>query len=112
MMKVVLARLIGRKSGIAAALITAMVMLAGFASAQDGKSVEELEKAIAQQRTALEEAIANREQIAAKVAEIQAELGESDERRTELEEQLKTLCEEQETLNDVSFQSCITDENN
>ena len=84
-----------------------LFMLASVVSAQDGPSVEDLEKLIEEQRIALEEAIANREETAAKVAEVEAALEESAERRRLIEEELKGLCEEQETLNAGSYDECM-----
>ena len=84
-----------------------LLMLASVVSAQDGPSVEELEKLIEEQRIALEEAIANREATAAKVAEVEAALDESAERKRLIEEELEGLCEEQEALNAGSFDKCM-----
>ena len=84
-----------------------LLMLASVTFAQDGPSVDELEKLIEEQRIALEEAIANREATAAKVAEVEAALEESAKRKRAIEDELKGLCEEQETLDAGSYDKCM-----
>lgn len=99
-----------KKASISASigLVTLSLCVASLAYAQDGPSLEELEEQVAQQRIALEEAIANREATAAKVAEVQAELDESEEQRQQIAEELKLLCDEQESLNPGSFDNCMS----
>ena len=98
-----------RRMKLSKAILTALVMLvvSCAVSAQDGQSAEELEKLLEEQRSALEEAIAQREATAAQVEEIKKELSQSEEVQQRIEEELKTLCEEQESLEAGKFDSCM-----
>lgn len=86
----------------------ALVLFTGLAVAQGGVSLEDLEKQLNEQKIALEEAIANRESTAAKAQAVQKERDESEERKRQIEEELKTLCEEQESLKEGSFDKCMS----
>lgn len=94
-----------------AGLGLAVALLSGVVHAQDDSAVEDLEKRVEEQRIALEEAIANREQTAAKAKEVQDALDESEQRRLKVEEELKGLCEEQEKLNAGSYDDCMANVN-
>ncbi len=91
----------------AAGVGLAMALLVGAVHAQDDSAVEDLEQRVEEQRIALEEAIANREETAAKAKEVQDALEESELRRVQVQEELKGLCEEQESLNAGSFDECM-----
>ena len=89
-------------------LSAALVLFSGLSAAQDGASLEDLEKQLAEQKIALEEAIANREATAAKAQEVLSERNESEDRKQQIEEELMTLCEEQESLQQGSFDKCMS----
>ena len=95
-------------SSRAAGLTLALVLLAGAAHAQDNSAVEDLEKRVEEQRIALEEAIANREETADKAKAVEEALDESEQRRLEVEEELRALCEEQESLTEGTYDECMT----
>lgn len=97
-----------RRSSVAAGAALALALLAGAVHAQDDAAIEELEQQLEEQRIALEEAIINREQTAAQVDELQVELDESEQRRVEMEEEFKALCEEQEALKAGTFDECMS----
>ncbi|MFK7995246.1 MAG: hypothetical protein AB8B87_13970 [Granulosicoccus sp.] len=85
-----------------------LLLLSSFAFAQNkSMSVEELEQLVAEQRIALEEAIANREDTAAQVESIRSELEEVRNRSLEVEEELESLCKEQESITNESFVKCM-----
>ena len=86
----------------------ACVLMAGAVHAQDNDAVEDLEKRVEEQRIALEEAIANREETVEKAKSIKESLEESEQRRLEVEEELRGLCEEQESLQEGSYDECVT----
>ena len=92
----------------AAGIALALMLLTGAAQAQDNELVEDLEKRVEEQRIALEEAIANREETAERAKGIQEALEESEQRRLEVEEELKALCEEHESLQAGSYEECVT----
>lgn len=85
-----------------------LVLFAGAAAAQNSSSLEDLEKQLEEQKIALEEAIANREATAAKASEVKNEREQSEERKRKIEAELKALCEEQESLQEGSFDKCMS----
>jgi len=91
-------------------VITIAALLAlstSVAVAQQVPSLEDLEKQVAEQKAALEEAIANREATAAKAQEIQDMLNESEEKREVIEAELDALCKEQEELKAGTYDECL-----
>ena len=74
---------------------------------QNDTSVEELEKLVEEQKLALEEAIANREATKERAAAVREALSESEERKQAVEQELKTLCEEQEAAQAGTFDDCM-----
>jgi len=97
-----------KRSSVAAGTALALTLLAGAVHAQDDVALEELEQQLEQQRIALEEAIANREQTAAKADELQMELDASEQLRLGIEERFKALCEEQEALKAGTYDECMS----
>ncbi len=89
-------------------VVALSLMLTSTVFAQGEPTLEELEEQVAQQRIALEEAITNREATAAKVAEVNAELDKSKAEQEQINEELKTLCDEQESLKPGSYDNCMT----
>ena len=94
-------------TSVAAGAGLALMLLAGAVHAQDNSIVEDLEKRVEEQRIALEEAIANREETAAKAKSVRDALDKSEERRLQVEEELKALCEEQESLKVGTYDECV-----
>jgi len=84
-----------------------LLLLSGFAVAQENLSLEELEKLVAEQRIALEEAIANREATAAQAQAVRDELEEARKHSLEVEKEVEALCKEQAELTDESFIRCM-----
>jgi predicted phage gp36 major capsid-like protein len=74
-------------------------------------SVEELEAYIAEQKVVLEEARANRDKTQQKVEKVREALDEQDARKLRVEEELETLCKEQEELNPGSYNNCKSHSN-
>jgi len=89
------------------AFAAGVVLLSGAAMAQESMSLEELEKLVTEQRIALEAAIANRESTAAQAEQVQNELDKAEERTREVEQELEALCEEQEALQEGTFDDCM-----
>ncbi|MFK7996581.1 MAG: hypothetical protein AB8B87_20755 [Granulosicoccus sp.] len=85
-----------------------LAVLSGLAVAQEALTLEQLEQHIKEQRIALEEAIANREATAAQVEEVKNALDDTESRRMQIEQELEALCEEQGSLEDGSFDSCMS----
>jgi len=84
-----------------------LLMLSGVAVAQESLSLEELEKLVAEQQIALEEAISNREATAAQAEAVRLELEEARKRSREVEKEVEALCREQEELTNESFVRCM-----
>jgi len=89
-----------------------LLALSGLAAAQEKLSLEDLEKLIAEQRTALEEAIADREATAANADVLRKNLEQARKRSLQVEEELTALCNEQEALIEGSFDECMATVNN
>lgn len=98
----------GRSGSVVSTLLLALSLcLCGAASAQQTQlSVDELEKYIAQQKEALEKVRANRDETAEKAEQVRAELAEQEARKALVEEELDTLCTEQEELKAGSYEEC------
>jgi septal ring factor EnvC (AmiA/AmiB activator) len=84
----------------------AMTLASSPASAQQQLSVEELEAYIAAQKAALDKVRANRKETEKKVQEIQEALTEQGARRARVEQELETLCKEQEELKPGTYDDC------
>ena len=69
-------------------------------------SVEELEKYIEEQKAALSEVEANREETEAKARKVRDALAEQDARRARVQEELETLCKEQEEIKPGTYDDC------
>lgn len=98
----------GRSGAVASTLLLAMSLcLSGGAMAQQKQlSVEELEKYIAEQKEVLEEVRANRDETAEKAEKVREALAEQEARKALVEEELDTLCKEQEELQPGSYDEC------
>ena len=69
-------------------------------------SVEELEAYIAEQKTVLKKAQANRDKTKKKADEVKEALAEQDARKARVEDELETLCKEQEELKPGTYEDC------
>lgn len=78
-----------------------------IASAQQQQlSVDELEAYIVEQKSVLEAAQANRDKTKDKVEQVKAALAEQDARKARVEEELETLCKQQEELKPGTYGDC------
>ncbi len=88
-------------------LLALSIGLSSAAMAQQQElSVEELEKYIAEQKELLEEVLANRDETADKVEQVREALAEQEARKALVEDELETLCQEQEELKPGSYDEC------
>ncbi len=102
-------KILERRSGslVSAMLLALSLCLSGAAWAQPEElSVDELEKYIAEQKELLEEVLANRDATAEKAEQVRQALAEQEARKTLVEEELETLCQEQEELQAGSYEEC------
>lgn len=91
----------------AATLLLAMALCSGTVVAQQKQlSIEELNDYIQEQKAALEEAIANRDETEAKAREVQEALAEQDARREQLENEVDELCLELDVAEPGSYDDC------
>ena len=94
---------------LASALLALSLSVSVMAAAQQKQmSVEELEAYIAEQKIVLEEAQANRDKTQKKVEQVKEALAEQDARKVLVEEELETLCKEQEELKPGTYKDCIS----
>jgi cell division protein FtsB len=99
----------GRLAAVLPKLVIALCLsVPGLAAAQQKLSVEELESYIAEQKAALEAVRANRDETERKAQEIRDALAEQEARRALVEEELETLCKEQEALKPGSYETCTS----
>ena len=92
---------------LASVLLALSLGVPVWAAAQQKQlSVEELEAYIAEQKTVLEEAQANRDKTQKKVDEVKEALAEQDARKALVEDELETLCKEQEALKPGTYEDC------
>lgn len=87
-------------------LLALLLSLSGGVAAQQQLSVEELEKYIAEQKEVLEEVRANRDETKRKADEVREALAEQEARKALVEDELDTLCKEQEALKPGSYDAC------
>lgn len=96
-------------AGWTTVLLLVTLSLSGTATAQQKQlSVEELEKYISEQKEVLEEVRANRDETEKKADEVREALAEQEARKALVEEELDTLCQEQEELKPGSYDECRT----
>ncbi|MFK8082512.1 MAG: hypothetical protein AB8B97_19705 [Granulosicoccus sp.] len=88
-------------------LTFSLTFLSGLAVAQEGMSLEQLEELVAEQKKALEQAIADRESTAAQAEQVQNDLDDAEERTREVKQELGALCEQQEELVEGTFHDCM-----
>ncbi|ASJ72467.1 hypothetical protein [Granulosicoccus antarcticus] len=94
-------------------LLVLLLSTSAFASAQQKElSIDELEAYIAEQKVVLGEARANREKTQEKVDEVRDAISEQDARKALVEEELETLCSEQEALKPGTYEDCKAGSNN
>ncbi len=89
-------------------LVLSLSVPAMVAAQQKQMSVEELEAYIAEQKIVLEEAQANRDKTQKKVDKVKEALAEQDARKALVEEELETLCKEQEELKPGTYEDCMS----
>lgn len=94
------------------ALVAGALLLGGAVQAQTAADVNKLKLQLEKQKLALQEAIADREATAARVDEIKAMLVDSKETKSQIEEEVKMLCEEKEELQAGSFDECMDSSGN
>ncbi len=104
----------GRSGAVVPTLLLAMSLcLSGVAMAQQKQlSVEELEKYISEQKELLEEVRANRDETAEKAEQVRDALAEQEAHKALVEEELNTLCQEQEELKPGSYEECRSQHSN
>lgn len=76
------------------------------AAQQKQLSVEELETYIAEQKIVLDEVLDNRDKTQKKVDKVKQALAEQEARKALVEEELETLCKEQEELKPGTYEEC------
>ncbi|MFT6301141.1 MAG: putative membrane protein affecting hemolysin expression [Granulosicoccus sp.] len=95
------------RSVLVATLFACATFSSGNALAQQKEmNVEELAQYIQEQKAALEEAISNRDETAAKAREVQEALAEQDARREQLENEVDGLCLELDAVDPGSYDDC------
>lgn len=104
MMKIFLRSL---RSVLTVTLLVCVTLNVGTAVAQQKEmSVEELDQYIQEQKAALEQAISNRDETAAKALEVQEALAEQDARREQLKNEVDELCLELDATDPGSYDDC------
>ena len=95
------------RSVLASVLLALSLSVPALATAQQKQlSVEELEAYIAEQKIVLQEAQANRDKTQKKVDKVKEALAEQDARKALVEEELESLCKEQEELKPGTYEDC------
>jgi len=103
-MKILFLRL--RPALAVAMFVSATLSSVAAVAQQKEMSVEELEAYIVEQKEALEDAIANRDETEAKALEVKEALAEQDARREQLEEEVDELCLELDAADPGSYDEC------
>lgn len=99
--------LLNLRSVLAVTLLVCVTLNVGTAVAQQKEmSVEELDQYIQEQKAALEKAISNRDETAAKTLEVQEALAEQDARREQLENEVDELCLELDAADPGTYDDC------
>jgi hypothetical protein len=100
-------RSVSLRTALSTALLVGVTLSSMTAVAQQKQmSVEQLEQYILEQKSALEEAIANREATEAKAREVEEALAEQAARREQLEKEVDELCLEHDAVEAGSYDDC------
>lgn len=87
------------------------VVLTSVTHAQKSMTVEELEVYIQEKKDELGDSIKKRDASVEKQKELESMLAEQDARQAEIEQELRTLCEEREEAEPGSLVACLDEMN-
>ncbi len=90
---------------------TGLLFIGAAANAQQSMTVEELENFILKKKSELNEAIKQRDDTINKRAELDLKRTEQAQRQNDLEQELRTLCEEREAAEPGSENACLAELN-
>lgn len=100
------------KTAVKTIMISSSLLLIGtVANAQQSMSVEELENFILKKKSDLDRAIEQRDETIDKRAELEKKLTEQAQRQQEIEQELRTLCEERDEAEPGSLDACLKELN-
>jgi len=96
---------------LAGALAATLVVCTAGVQAQQNMSVEELEAYIAEKKAELAATLEQRNRTAEMQQAVEQQISQKDKRKSEIEQEMRNLCAERESITPGSLQACLVEMN-